>query len=108
MAKKEVGPGVVCRIIGSSVGPKGSSIGKIVRVLGLTDPPIHALWGDMWDVEAIDGSMFEVKITSPDLTTTHIQQSRGCVCATDWLDPLDEDPTAPKADATERERDLVN
>lgn len=108
MAKKEVGPGVTCRIIGSSVGPRGSSIGRIVRVIGLTDPPIHVLWGEMWEVEAIDGSMFEVKITSPDMATSHIQKSRGAVCATDWLDPLEDDPTPPKAETIKHERDLVN
>jgi len=106
MAKK-VEPGVICRIIGSSVGPTGSSVGKIVKVRDRADPPDHVVWGDMWDVEAIDGSQFRVKITSPDMQSHTFRESNNATCADDWLEPLDDDQLKKFYEA-EKERDLVN
>ena len=106
MAKREVGPGVTCRIVGSSRGPSGASIGKIVKVIGLAEPPVHVVWGDMWDVEAVDGSVFKVKITSPDMQTSNLQDSKYAVCATDWLEPVEEDTPPPAV--KEREVELTD
>jgi hypothetical protein len=103
---KEIKPGIKCRIVGSAMGPKGSSIGKIVKVVGLAEPPVHVVWGDMWEVEAVDGSVFKVKITSPDMQTSNLQDSKNAVCAGDWLEPLEDDPTPPAV--KEREVELTD
>lgn len=108
MAKKEVGPGVKCRIIGTSIGPSGKSMGMIVKVVGRADPPNHVVWGPMWDVEAVDGRSFQVKITSPDMQDSHLRESKNSVCATDWLEPLDEDTLPPKVQEREKDLDLTH
>lgn len=105
MAKKEIGPGVKCKVIGTAVGPTGSSMGKIVRVVDRADPPIHVVWGEMWDVEAIDGKPFKVKITSPDMQTSSFRESNNSTCAVDWLEPLDDDMLPPQVQ--EREQQLT-
>lgn len=104
MAKK-IEPGVKCRVIGSARGPSGASVGKIVKVVDRADPPMHVMWGEMWDVEAIDGSMFQVQITSPDMQIKSIRESRNATCAADWLQPLDDDQMPPKVQ--EKERELI-
>jgi hypothetical protein len=107
MSKREVGPNVKCRIIGSQRGPEGSSVGKIVNVVSRADPPTHIVWGPMWDVESLDGKPFKVIVTSPDMQTTTLQDGgMNAVCAEDWLEPLTDDPEPPKV--AEKERELTN
>jgi hypothetical protein len=101
--KKQVGPNVICRIIGSARGPKGSSVGKIVKVIGRSEHPEHVVWGPMWDVKKVDGTPFEVEVTSPDLQTKKIVQNAFAACAEDWLEPLDDDPEPPKVQEKEHE-----
>jgi hypothetical protein len=103
MAKKEVAPGVKCRLISSALGPKGSSVGKIVRVVCRSDPPTHVVWGPYWDIVSVDGTPFKVKITSPDMQTSHIRESMNASAAQDWLEPIDDDEDLPKAKAEEHE-----
>lgn len=108
MAKKEVGPNVLCRVIGSSVGPSGTTVGRIVKVVDKADPPEHVVWGPMWDAIPADGQPFKVKITSPDMQSHIFRDSNNATFASDWLEPLEDDTLPPKAETTEKERDLVN
>ncbi len=101
---KKVAPGVKCRVVGSSIGPTGSSVGRIVNVIALADPPEHVVWGPVWDCEAADGKPFNVKITSPDMQTTQIQAGRtNATFAEDWLEPLDDDPEPGMTRQAEKE-----
>lgn len=96
--RKEPYPGAVCRVIGSQLGPKGSSIGRKVKVISEADPPIHVVWGQMWECEAMDGMPFKVVITSPDMQTTSTRESSNAVFAGDWLQVLEDDAPPAKVD----------
>ncbi len=103
---KEIKPGVTCRVISSSRGPNGSSVGRLVKVVDQADPPIHIVWGEMWDCEALDGKGFDVKITSPDMQTSDFSKSNNATFAGDWLEPLEDEP--PKDETRVQEKELTN
>jgi hypothetical protein len=83
---KRVYPGALCRIIGSANGPKGVSVGRTCRAKFLyTDRPPHSLWGEIWRVTSADGKEF---------VSEHGGIGMEVDCAEDWLEIIDEDPTA--------------
>ena len=98
--KKEVYPGARCKIIGSSVGPKGTSVGRFCYAIGkaksLTGEP-HTLWGFIWECESADGKPFD--IIQGDGT---IKRSLRAAFAEDWLLVVEDDPEPPKVQEKEQ------
>lgn len=75
----EIKPGILCKVIGSALGPKGSSVGAIVRVVGQDGGPPHSLHGDIWRCELVKGT---------NLVTEYGGIGREADFAEDWLEPL--------------------
>lgn len=103
--RREPYPGAKCRVIGSQLGPKGSTVGRVVKVIDRADPPEHIAWGPMWDCVPLDGMPFKVVITSPDMQTTSTRDSSNATFAQDWLEVIEDDPEPPKVE--EKQQELV-
>ena len=80
----EIKAGKEYRIMSSSVGPKGSSVGRKCRTNYKHGGPPHTLWGDIWNVSTIDGKPFVSEVGIGD----------SCDVAADWLEDADT-PTNP-------------
>jgi hypothetical protein len=101
MAKKDVYPGARCRIIGSAVGPKGTSVGRVCIARGpaqsLYGYP-HSLWGQFWECESADGKPFDIKHDDG-----RVDRRMVAAFAEDWLEVIEDDEDLPKAKAKEHE-----
>lgn len=85
------------RIIGSAVGPKGDSVGRIViPTHPITDQPPHSLWGVMYVCRPTDNEPFTIKQFGKLKIMDH------CVCAEDWLEEID-DPDEVNTNETKEE-----
>jgi hypothetical protein len=84
MAKKEVTPGALCKIIGSVDGPNGKSVGRQCRAVERHQQE-HVLHGPIWLCESVDGA---------DFVTQYGALGSRAHFAEDWLLVLDEDPNA--------------
>lgn len=102
MAKK-IGPNVLCRVVGGNQGPKSPNVGRQVLVVnGYPGKEPHSLWGPIWSCRSLDGRPFLIKRDHEAATET------GTVAdfAEDWLEPVEDDPDAPKVQ--EKEHHLVD
>ena len=110
MAKKEVGPGVKCKVVGGNMGPKSPNIGRIVVVLNQhTNPKPHTVWDVIWECAPADGKGgFLIKRDNAEEYGTGAPMATIAAFPTEWLEPLDDDTLPPKTETTEKERDLVN
>lgn len=108
MAKKEVGPGVKCRVIGGNMGPKSPNIGRIVVVLNLhTNPHPHTLWDTIWECTAADGKGgFPLKRDNAERYGSGPPMATIACFPTEWLLPLEDD--APPAKVLEKETELTD
>ena len=92
MAKKEVGPGAVCRVIGGNKGPASPNIGRIVKVLNRhPNPKPHSLWGVIWQCAAQDGLGFQIHRDQSEEYGTGKAMQNIADLPTDWLEPLEDD-----------------
>lgn len=83
-------------IIGSAVGPKGDSVGRIViPTHPLTDRPPHSLWGVMYVCRPTDNEPFTVQQEGKLKILDH------CICAEDWLRELKDDDESTKNETKE-------
>lgn len=96
---KAIGPGVVCKIIGSANGPRGLSVGRKCVVLWPWQGEPHTVWGQIWRVSALPGD--------PDFMSEHGGIGRQVDCAEDWLEPLDDEPPIEIPRVVEKDLDLV-
>jgi len=94
--KAPTAPNQLCRIIGSTAGPNGTSVGrKCVTVKKITDRPPHSLWGEMWECESADSLPFDIEYG--DGTK---KKSMRAVFAEDWLEVIE-----PDSDVKEEEKE---
>lgn len=101
---KPILPGMRCRVVDSSKGIQGTSVGRIVRVEQYADPVRHFWWGVMVDCSPDDGKGdFEAMINSPCSTKTDIKKMSNATFATVWLEPIEEDPLPPKEETRLKE-----
>lgn len=94
MAKKEVTPGALCKVISGADGPKAQSVGRQVRAIAV-HPQHHVVWGPIWLCESTDGL---------DIVTMYGATGQRAHFAEDWLEVIEEDPNAtPRIEEKELE-----
>lgn len=105
---KEVGPNVICRVIGGNSGPKSPNIGRIVKVLNRhPNPAPHTVWDDIWECVGHDGKGgFPIKRDKAEEYGTGAAMQTIACFPTEWLQPLDDDP--PKQETRVKETELTD
>jgi hypothetical protein len=102
---KPIQPNKIYRIIGSAVGPSGSSVGRKCITISQIPGVQHTLWGICWTVESADGLPFDSIREGIEGFPEVKGRSMRIACAEDWLE--EEPEPEPDAEMREVEKEIT-